>query len=95
MDSRLSAKDTFKTVFLQWNWSEGFLCFPQQQMQAYINWVNSQLRKRPGSRYVDDLQNDLRDGVAFLQLIEVVGEFVRKFTPDNTVTQRYAITVVS
>jgi len=42
-------------------------------MQAYIQWVNSQLRKRPGSRVVDDLQNDMKDGVALLQLIEVVG----------------------
>ncbi|XP_065056021.1 dixin-like isoform X1 [Rhopilema esculentum] len=45
----------------------------ERQMQAYIQWVNSQLRKRPGSRAVKDLQHDMKDGVALLQLIEVVG----------------------
>ncbi len=43
-------------------------------METYINWVNSQLKKRPRSRVVEDLQRDMRDGVAFLQLIEVIGE---------------------
>lgn len=44
-------------------------------MQAYIQWVNAQLRKRPGSRVVDNLQSDMKDGVALLQLIEVVGMY--------------------
>ena len=48
-------------------------------MQAYIQWVNSQLRKRPGSRAVKDLQHDMKDGVALLQLIEVVGEMFFAF----------------
>ena len=38
-------------------------------------WVNSQLKKRPGSRTVQDLRYDMRDGVALAQLIEVVGKY--------------------
>ena len=37
-------------------------------------WINSQLAKKPGARLVEDLQNDTRDGVAFLDLISVIGE---------------------
>ncbi len=48
----------------------------QQQLQAYVDWVNSQLRKRPGSRAVRDLRTDMRDGVALAHLIHVVGESI-------------------
>ncbi|KAK3699446.1 hypothetical protein QZH41_018616 [Actinostola sp. cb2023] len=44
----------------------------EEQLQAYTAWVNSQLKKRPGSRYIQDLPKDLKDGVALIQLIEVV-----------------------
>ena len=43
------------------------------QSDTYITWVNSQLGKRDASRRVKDLSTDLRDGVAFLQLVEVIG----------------------
>ena len=47
----------------------------QEQLQAYTAWVNSQLKKRPGSRVVESLPRDMNDGVALIQLIEVVGEY--------------------
>ncbi|XP_046853500.1 dixin-like isoform X2 [Xenia sp. Carnegie-2017] len=43
-----------------------------QQMQAYVAWTNSQLRKLPGSKIVEDLARDMQDGIALAQLIEVV-----------------------
>ena len=45
----------------------------QQQMQAYVAWTNSQLKKLPGSKVVEDLARDMQDGVALAQLIEIVG----------------------
>ena len=47
----------------------------QAQHQAYVRWVNSQLKKLPGSRAIHDLRTDLRDGVALAQLIHVVGKY--------------------
>lgn len=38
-------------------------------------WTNSQLKKLPGSKVVEDLARDMQDGVALAQLIEVVGMF--------------------
>lgn len=46
----------------------------QQQLQAYVAWVNSQLKKKPGVRPVQDLRQDLRDGVTLALLIEIVGQ---------------------
>lgn len=43
-----------------------------QQMQAYVAWTNSQLKKLPGSKVVEDLARDMQDGVALAQLIEIV-----------------------
>ena len=37
-------------------------------------WINSQLKKKPGARLVEDLRNDTRDGVAFIDLISVIGK---------------------
>jgi hypothetical protein len=42
-------------------------------MQAYVAWTNSQLKKLPGSKVVEDLARDMQDGVALAQLIEIVG----------------------
>ena len=36
-------------------------------------WINSQLKKKPGARLVEDLRNDTKDGVAFINLISVIG----------------------
>ncbi|XP_039577951.1 dixin isoform X2 [Passer montanus] len=53
-------------------------CHPPQppaashQLQAYVAWVNSQLRKKPALRPVQDLRQDLRDGVTLALLIEIV-----------------------
>nr|XP_022323378.1 dixin-like isoform X1 [Crassostrea virginica] len=44
----------------------------QNQLHAYVAWVNSQLKKKPGVRQIEDLRNDMRDGVAIAELIEIV-----------------------
>ncbi|XP_028401481.1 dixin-like isoform X2 [Dendronephthya gigantea] len=41
-------------------------------MQAYVAWTNSQLKKLPGCKVIEDLARDMQDGVALAQLIEVV-----------------------
>ncbi|NXL04717.1 DIXC1 protein, partial [Mesembrinibis cayennensis] len=46
-----------------------------QQLQAYVAWVNSQLKKQPTIKPVQDLRQDLRDGVILALLIEIVGHF--------------------
>lgn len=46
----------------------------QQQLQAYVAWVNSQLKKKPAIKPVQDLRQDLRDGVILALLIEIVGQ---------------------
>ncbi|KAM9299251.1 dixin isoform 2-T2 [Gastrophryne carolinensis] len=46
--------------------------FPEQQLQAYVAWVNSQLKKKSGINPVQDLRLDLRDGVVLGHLIEIV-----------------------
>ncbi|XP_007627427.1 dixin isoform X5 [Cricetulus griseus] len=43
-----------------------------QQLQAYVAWVNAQLKKRPSVKPVQDLRQDLRDGVILAYLIEIV-----------------------
>ncbi|TRY77851.1 hypothetical protein TCAL_06147 [Tigriopus californicus] len=43
-----------------------------QQLQAYIAWVNSQLRKRPDLKPVQDLRTDLQTGEVLAQLIEII-----------------------
>nr|KAF6464838.1 DIX domain containing 1 [Rousettus aegyptiacus] len=47
---------------------------PSQQLQAYVAWVNAQLKKRPAVKPVQDLRQDLRDGVILAYLIEIVGQ---------------------
>uniref|UniRef100_A0A493TX59 DIX domain containing 1 n=1 Tax=Anas platyrhynchos platyrhynchos TaxID=8840 RepID=A0A493TX59_ANAPP len=46
--------------------------FSKQQLQAYVAWVNSQLKKKPTIKPVQDLRQDLRDGVILASLIEIV-----------------------
>ncbi|XP_029428250.1 dixin isoform X2 [Rhinatrema bivittatum] len=46
--------------------------FPEQQLQTYVAWVNSQLKKKPGARPVQDLRQDLHDGVVLAHLVEIV-----------------------
>ncbi|XP_019345652.2 dixin isoform X3 [Alligator mississippiensis] len=46
--------------------------FTEQQLQAYVAWVNSQLKKKPSIKPVQDLRQDLRDGVILASLIEIV-----------------------
>lgn len=47
----------------------------QQQLAAYISWVNSQLKRKPGLNPITDLRHDLQDGVVLTQLIEIVGKY--------------------
>ncbi|KAJ6653989.1 hypothetical protein lerEdw1_007621 [Lerista edwardsae] len=44
----------------------------KHQLQAYVAWVNSQLKKRPAIEPVRDLRLDLRDGVVLASLVEIV-----------------------
>ncbi|XP_030294138.1 dixin-A-like isoform X2 [Sparus aurata] len=44
----------------------------QQQLAAYVSWVNSQLKRKPGLKPITDLRHDLQDGVVLTQLIEIV-----------------------
>ncbi|XP_009864522.1 PREDICTED: dixin-like, partial [Apaloderma vittatum] len=46
--------------------------FTEQQLQAYVAWVNSQLKKKPAIKPVQDLRRDLQDGVILALLIEIV-----------------------
>ncbi|XP_009995727.1 PREDICTED: dixin [Chaetura pelagica] len=46
--------------------------FTEQQLQTYVAWVNSQLKKKPTAKPVQDLRQDLRDGVVLALLIEIV-----------------------
>ncbi|XP_024122073.1 dixin isoform X2 [Oryzias melastigma] len=48
----------------------------EQQLVAYVSWVNAQLRKRPGLKPIKDLRRDLQDGVVLVQLIEIVAGVV-------------------
>jgi hypothetical protein len=42
--------------------------------QAYTAWVNSQLRKRPELPLIEDMGNDLQDGVLVAKLIEIISK---------------------
>lgn len=53
----------------------------QQQLAAYVSWVNSQLKRKPGLKPITDLRHDLQDGVVLTQLIEIVGKYT--FTHTN------------
>ncbi|XP_059172134.1 dixin-like [Physella acuta] len=44
----------------------------RKQLTAYVAWVNSQLKKKPGAHLVEDLRHDVRDGVILIDLIEVI-----------------------
>lgn len=46
----------------------------QQQLAAYVSWVNAQLKKKPCLKPITDLRRDLQDGVVLTQLIEIVGK---------------------
>ncbi|GLD71420.1 dixin isoform X1 [Lates japonicus] len=46
--------------------------FNEQQLAAYVSWVNSQLKRKPGLKPITDLRHDLQDGVVLTQLIEIV-----------------------
>ncbi|XP_065841747.1 dixin-like isoform X2 [Oscarella lobularis] len=44
----------------------------EQQLQAYVSWVNSHLRKKPGCRLVEDLKRDMIDGITLVNLVETL-----------------------
>ncbi|KAM9348303.1 dixin-A-like [Symphorus nematophorus] len=46
--------------------------FNEQQLAAYVSWVNAQLKRKPGLKPITDLRHDLQDGVVLTQLIEIV-----------------------
>ena len=50
------------------------ILFFQKQCDAYLGWLNSQLKKKSESVVVKDLQSGLSDGTALADLIEIVGK---------------------
>jgi hypothetical protein len=42
------------------------------QIQNYVTWINSHLKKRPGVKLVENLQTDVSNGVSLIHLIEVI-----------------------
>ncbi|XP_028322471.1 dixin-like isoform X3 [Gouania willdenowi] len=50
----------------------------QQQLAAYVSWVNAQLKKKPGLKPINDLRRDLQDGLVLTELIEIVAGEVLK-----------------
>ncbi|XP_063959603.1 dixin-like isoform X4 [Lytechinus pictus] len=63
----------------------------RQQLQAYVAWVNSQLKKRAGCRMVEDLRRDMQDGVALVHLVEIVsGEALSRvdYNPTSATVMR-------
>ncbi|KAM8899742.1 dixin-like isoform 2-T2 [Spinachia spinachia] len=46
--------------------------FNEQQLAAYVSWVNCQLKRKPGLKPITNLRRDLQDGVVLTQLIEIV-----------------------
>ncbi|XP_047236029.1 dixin-like isoform X2 [Girardinichthys multiradiatus] len=46
--------------------------YNEQQLAAYVSWVNSQLKRKPDLHPIADLRRDLQDGVVLVQLIEIV-----------------------
>ncbi|XP_075958190.1 dixin-A-like isoform X1 [Anarhichas minor] len=46
--------------------------FNEQQLAAYVSWVNCQLKRKPGLKPITNLRHDLQDGVVLTQLIEIV-----------------------
>ena len=42
------------------------------QIQNYVTWINSHLKKRPGVKLVENLQTDVSNGVCLIHLIEVI-----------------------
>ncbi|TSL04253.1 putative ATP-dependent RNA helicase DDX10 [Bagarius yarrelli] len=65
--------------------------FNEQQLVAYVSWVNAQLKKKPGLTPVRDLRQDLRDGVVLVHLIEIVaGEVLEgiHFSPKDNQEKR-------
>ncbi|KAM6984114.1 dixin-like isoform 2-T2 [Tautogolabrus adspersus] len=49
-----------------------------EQLAAYVSWVNSQLKRKPGLKLITDLRRDLQDGAVLTQLIEIVaGEILQ------------------
>ena len=57
-----------------------------KQVDAYITWINRHLEHHPHRRLVKDLQKDMRDGVAFLQLVEVIGGVDQNILYDKQLT---------
>ncbi|KAI8518682.1 Dixin [Branchiostoma belcheri] len=68
-----------------------------EQLQAYVAWVNSQLKKRAGCRIVSDLRRDMQDGVAFAQLVEILsGETLPHvdYSPNSLGTMKQNVEIV-
>lgn len=54
----------------------------QRQVEEYVAWVNSHLKKRAGSPLIYDLRS-MQDGVTLVSLVEVLSEFVCAATREH------------
>ncbi|XP_041470841.1 dixin-like isoform X4 [Lytechinus variegatus] len=78
-------------VLKRWEVLYAWQIYQQQQLQAYVAWVNSQLKKRAGCRMVEDLRRDMQDGVALVHLVEIVsGEALSRvdYNPTSATVMR-------
>jgi hypothetical protein len=49
--------------------------FEMQHYQAYLTWINCQLKKHPQAiRPIQDIRQELQDGTIVANLIEILGE---------------------
>lgn len=66
----------------------------QRQVEEYVAWVNSHLKKRPGSPLIYDLRS-LQDGVILVNLVEVLSEFNTAARSHSLRTHRIHAVVVA
>ncbi|XP_071806198.1 dixin-like isoform X3 [Asterias amurensis] len=88
---RFAVKSLRLLVVERWCVLHAWNLYKEQQLQAYVAWVNSQLKKRQGCRMVEDLRRDMQDGVPLVHLVEIVsGETLARvdYSPQTTTAMR-------
>ena len=46
------------------------------QVASYAAWVNSQLKKRSEVCLIQDLEHDMRNGIAFINIIKILCRWI-------------------
>ncbi|XP_071958457.1 dixin-like isoform X2 [Antedon mediterranea] len=84
-------RSLYQILKARWSILHAWNLYQKQQLQAYVAWVNSQLKKRSGCRLVEDLRRDMQDGVTLVHLIEIVsGETLARvdYSPQTPIAMR-------